>query len=437
LLGGDLQAPESLVYGFATDDRSVRPGDAFLAISGAQFDGHEFVDKALAHGAVVCVTEREIEGPYIYVRNLVDALAMMGRRLRATFEGPVIGITGSAGKTTTKEFVARALHPLGRVLKTEGNQNTEYTGPLVWTGLEPDTAAVVVEMAMRGFGQIAHLASLSKPTIGIVTNIGYGHLEMVKSRDGIARAKCELLDELPPDGIAIFWQEDDFLPKLKERAGGREVRTFGFSPEADCQILTCRPLGWDKSAVEGIVDGVPWKAVLPAVGRHIALNAATAILVAALVGVDPQAAADELALTILPAMRMEVREVNGATVLLDTYNASPPAVIAAVEALLDAEVTGRRLAVLGEMKELGKYSEELHREVGRAVGALDAVMFIGDPMTRFAREAALEMGLRQAEIASSIEEVRTFIGTLRPGDVLLIKGSRALQLERALEHPAA
>jgi UDP-N-acetylmuramoyl-tripeptide--D-alanyl-D-alanine ligase len=443
LLGGELDSPrQALVYGFATDHRHVKAGDAFLAIKGANFDGHQFAQEAIKAGAVVVVAERPVSAPHILVPNLVDALARFGSELRSTFEGPVIGITGSAGKTTTKEFLASALSPLGKVLKTEGNKNTEYTAPLMWAGLESDTQVAVVEMAMRGFDQISHLASFARPTIGIVTNIGYGHMEMVESREGIARAKGELLHALPADGIAILWAEDDYLTSLREAAGDRRVLTFGTSADADCRITSYQPLDWNSAVVEGEVSfgervRSKWRAQVPAIGSHIALNAAAAVLAAAVVGVDPAQAARHIAEAKLPPMRMELREVNGATVILDTYNASPPAVLAAIEALTALPVKGRRLVVIGEMKELGEHTERLHREVGQLLGksGLSQVLFYGDPMEKFAREEAIRSGLdaNNARIARSLEDVRAFLQELKPGDAALVKGSRALALEQSLE----
>ena len=422
-----------MVYGFATDHREVKPGDAFLAIKGTRFDGHEFAKEAMQNGAVVVVSERPVSAPHILVPNLVDALARFGGEVRSTFDGPVIGITGSAGKTTTKEFVAAALSPLGKILRTEGNRNTEYTGPLMWAELDPDTQAVVVEMAMRGFGQIAHLAAFVKPTIGVITNIGYGHMEMVGSREGIAQAKGELLDALAPDGVAVLWAEDDYLEALKERAGSRRVVTFGTTEGADCQITDYRLLDWQVAIVSGVCMGQEWSSRLPVIGRHIALNAAAAILTAQIAGVEPAEATHHIQDAALPPMRMEIRQINGATILLDTYNASPPAMLAAIEALMELPVEGKRFAVIGEMKELGEHQERLHREVGRALNSLDEVLFYGDPMATFAREEALSAGLPACCVATSIEEVAEFIRKAHPGDAVLIKGSRALELERALE----
>jgi UDP-N-acetylmuramoyl-tripeptide--D-alanyl-D-alanine ligase len=367
------------------------------------------------------------------VRDVVEAIARYGRRAREKFHGQVVGITGSAGKTTTKEFVAAAVSPLGRVLKSEGNRNTEYTSPLVWSELDSDTKVVVVEMAMRGFGQIAHLASVAQPTVRVVTNIGYAHLQQVRSREGIANAKGELLTQPPPEAYVVLWAECDFLRTLKGFAATRSHKTvtFGFTDRADCRVTRYEPLSWTSARVEGSCNGWPWEAELPAIGRHVALDAAAAVLVASLIGVQPQTAADQLAGVQLPPMRMEVREFRGATVLLDTYNASPPSMISAIETLSEMPVTGRRLALLGEMRELGDYTEQAHRNVGHAVreSEIDEVLLVGEAM----RFAAQEIGEHRAKMAGNSDDVRQFVERITPGDVLIVKGSRALELEKILE----
>ncbi len=431
--------PGAVARGWTTDSNAVRPGELFLAIAGARVDGHRFVPEALAAGAVGAVVEHPVEGPHVLVPNLVAALARLAESRRRSFGGPVIGITGSAGKTTAKEFTAAALAPLGPVLKTEGNRNTEYTAPLLWAELRPEHRVAVVELAMRGFGQIAHLASFSRLTIGVVTNVGHAHLEAVGSREGIARAKGELLQALPPDGVAVVWQEDQYLEALRGQAGPVLVKTFGTSPQSDCRITRYQALDWDQCALEGTLDGVAWEARLPVVGRHIALSAAAALLAANAAGASIEEAASGLSRAQLPPLRMEIRRLNGATILLDTYNASPASMLAALETLSELPVAGRRLAVVGEMRELGEGSVEAHRAVGRALAAheLDGVLFVGTS-TDAAKEEATALGLDATLLATagSLAEVTAFLEGAREGDVVLVKGSRALELERALEEVA-
>ncbi|RYG26454.1 UDP-N-acetylmuramoyl-tripeptide--D-alanyl-D-alanine ligase [bacterium] len=425
-MGAQNHAGEATITGFATDSSAVQPGDLFIAIKGARVDGHDFAPQALASGAVAALVERPVDGPHLQVSSVVDALASFGRSLRDEFSGPVVGLTGSAGKTTTKEFLAAALSPLGPVVKTQGNRNTEYTSPLLWVEVTGDTKAVVVELAMRGFGQIAHLAQVSNPTVGLITNIGYSHLLQVGDRAGIARAKGELLEALPEDAPCLLPADDDYLEELKRIAGQRPVLTFGFAKEADCRIESYRSLSLDHAEITGHCRGETWNLTLPSAGRHLATNASAAILAAHVLGVSSKQAAAGIADAELPPMRMETREQNGATILLDAYNAAPPSVLAALKTLIETPVQGRRLAVLGEMRELGEATESAHRAVGAMASTLDDALFVGETAP-IMQEAA---GKGQV---GSLDDVRNLINGLRAGDVLLIKGSRALELEKALD----
>ncbi|HWA82485.1 MAG TPA: UDP-N-acetylmuramoyl-tripeptide--D-alanyl-D-alanine ligase [Fimbriimonadaceae bacterium] len=434
IVGGEPRgfATGATLSGFATDNREVRPGDLFLAIKGARVDGHDFVGDAVGRGAVGSLTERPVDGPHILVPNLVEALAAFGRYFRARLGGPVVGVTGSAGKTTAKEFIAAALSPLGEVLKTPGNRNTEYTSPLIWGELTDRTRAVVVEMSMRGFGQIRHLARISKPTIGVVTNIGFSHLSEVGSREGIAEAKSELLESLPEDRTAILWQEDPYLHTLRSKSP-RHVLTFGYSEEADCRITGYHALNWTSSRIDGVCAGERFEAELPTVGRHIALGAAAALAVAHAAGVPLEEAARALRNAEIPQMRMEVIDFHGANLLLDTYNAAPPSMLAAIETFVELPCKGRRFAVIGEMRELGSYSAEAHRELGRALAASgidEAIFYHGD--AALSAEEARMRGMVVHE-AHSLGDVAEFLGRALPGDGVLVKGSRSLELERAVE----
>lgn len=436
--GGQLFGinPATQFTGFALDDREVRNGDLFLAIKGERSDGHDFAAAAIAAGAVAALVESPVNVPRILVDNLVDALAKFGTSQRDRFTGPVVGITGSNGKTTTKEFVASALESLGPVLKSPANRNTEYTSPLVWAELDGQASAVI-EMAMRGSGQIAHLANISKPTIGVVTVVGTAHVEKVGSREGIFKAKAELLQTLPTNGTAIAWREDDFWPQLRE-VSNAPMLTFGFSQEADCRIVGYRALSWSSCSVRLSLNGEVVEAQLPAVGRHQAQNAAAALLAAHCAGVDIKEAAKSFERAELPPMRLQVIDFQGATILLDTYNASPDSTVAAIQALGELPCEGRRIAVLGEMKELGDFAESGHRMVGKALMAspIDEVFLTGGP-TKFIADEAVMAGFPSGHVQSheelDIQEVREFLSGLKEGDVALIKGSRSLGLERAVE----
>lgn len=432
---GTLVGSDADIQRLVTDSREVQPGDLFIAIKGARSDGHLHVQASLQLGSVGSLVEKPVAQPYILVPNIVEALARFAASVRSEFAGPVVGITGSAGKTTAKEFVSSALSPLGRVLKSPGNRNTEYTSPLLWADFEPSVKAVVVEMAMRGFGQIAHLTSFNKPTMGLITNIGFAHLEQVGDRKGILRAKGELFENLPSEGVGIYWSEDDFNADLRS-IGSCKKLTFGFGNHADSRVVSYLATSWHSCTVQGEFQGTSWCAKFPSVGKHMALNAAAAIAAAAAVGVSVQAAADALSRVALPQMRMEIVERDGVTIVLDTYNASPPSVIAALETIRDLGSPGTVTVILGEMKELGAFTEEAHRLVGRAVASFAplSTVFYGEPM-RYALDEAIRQGYPSSSIveATSIEQLRAIVLDLKRGDTVLIKGSRSLELERILE----
>lgn len=427
--------PNKLVIGFALYDRDVVPGQVFIAISGARTDGHAFAENAMSAGAVAVLSEKALDCPHVLVPSVVEALANFGSALRDSFRGPVIGITGSNGKTTTKEMTVAALSPLGDVLKSPSNKNTEYSSPLVWFQANHQSAAVI-EMAMRGFGQIRHLALIARPDVGVVTNIGTAHAEKVGNREGIMRAKAELIVELPASGCTILWSEDDFLAELR-KCSAAPVRTFGFSQEAECRVLGYRALDWGKCAVRLSLDGKTAECELPVIGRHQALNAAAAVLAAHSVGVSVKDSVDNLYKSELPAMRLQVLELDGAIVLLDTYNASPDSTVAALRVLSEGPCKGRRIAVLGEMRELGDFTESGHRLVGKELvgSTIDKVFLTGGPTDFIASEATMA-GYPSQNIVQDKEldigHVEEFLSGLKEGDVVLVKGSRALGLERAL-----
>ena len=424
IAGGELHVDTpALVSGFATDSREAGPGVLFLAIKGAKVDGHDFDEQVLAKGATGILAERPVMGPHILVPNLVDALARLGTYYRDSFSGSVIGITGSAGKTTTKEFVAAALSPLGEILKTEGNRNTEYTAPLLWPEVTPETHAVVVEMAMRGKGQIAHLASFSKPTVGVVTNIGWSHASEVGSREGIAEAKSELLLALPQDGIAILPRDDEFYGTLEKAAGNRQIYTFGSTESADCRVIGLQSQGWEGSVINGFFADIPWQAKIPYLGKHLAQNVAAAVCTAAALGLAPQEAADALGDAEIPPMRMQVLEKDGVKILLDAYNASPASMKGAIETFMELPVEGKRVAILGQMNELGDESDRAHRELGEFVKSLNLAVLTFGP---------LAVGYELGEPVESISDLKSQISDLKAGDAILIKGSRSLELEKVL-----
>lgn len=432
--GGSYQGEDVVATGFVTDNREIKPRNVFIAIKGERVDGHDFVPSAFAAGAVAVLVEKPVHGRHILVDNVVEALAKLALSFRQEFHGPVIGITGSAGKTTTKEFTASACASLGEVLKTIGNRNSEFTGPLLWPELTENTKVVITEMGMRGFGQIAHLAAFNKPTIGVVTNIGYSHVELVETREGIAKAKGEMLAELPADGVAVLFSEDEYLGNLIAIAGDRKIRTFGSGGNADCQVTGYEPLNWTSARVEGVLDGQKWSLIMPTVGRHIANNVAAALLAATEAGVEIEAACRGIETATLPPMRMEIKEFQGGTLVLDNYNSNPPAVLAAIQTLEEVPCEGKRVVVLGTMRELGNESEEGHRSIGRRLSKakVDRIFVFGDETEYIELEYAKRGGdSSRFERLSSLNELKSKLSFVTEGDTVLVKGSRALEMERA------
>lgn len=425
LLDGTLHGPAGEVTGFVLDHRSVQPGNAFVAVQGARVDGADFAEEALRAGASVVIAARALPAPSILVPDIPAALAQMAGTLRGRFTGPVVGITGSVGKTTVKELTLAALRPLGPGIGTLGNQNTEYSSPLLWTQVTPETRSVVVEMGMRGPGQIAPLSRIHRPRVAVITNIGTAHLELLGSREAIARAKSEIFAGLEPDGMAVLPAEDDFAAFLAEGAHPHPVRTFGTGAAVDCRVIDVIENGWEGVEVKGFCLDVPWHASIPGLGRHLGMGAAAAVLSASLVGLSPQEAADELVFTEFAPLRMEVRTWRGARVLLDAYNANPASMRSALSSFRALPVAGRRWALLGDMRELGPEAPALHREILSEVGDLK-VAVVGPIMT----ELASEFGFCAYPDAGAARE---FFAELAPEDAVLIKASRALELERVLE----
>ncbi len=438
------------VTGFATDNREVKAGDMFIAIRGEKVDGHDFVASAFEKGASVALVEQPVDGPHILVPNVANALADMARSFRKEYQGPVVGVTGSVGKTSAKEFIAAALAPLGKVGKTRGNRNSEWTGPLLWPEMEGDEAAVVAEMGMRGFGQIAHLAGFHLPTIGVITMIGHAHMELVGSREGIVRAKTELYDALPDGGLSIAWAEDDYIEELRERAaspsrpspfaplsreGGHRFATFGFSEAADCRVLDYKAESWSSARCVIRCGGREVGVQLPVVGRHMALNAALAILVATNCGVSLTDAAEAIRQTQLPMGRMQALDYKGLTIVFDAYNASPDSFSVALETLNAVPSKGAKHLVMGQMRELGEISVESHREVGRMIADANpaSALFLEGGDCRLAYEAAMEAGLRNAVWSESMDGVVAYLRELSSGDTVLLKASRGVELEKALK----
>jgi UDP-N-acetylmuramoyl-tripeptide--D-alanyl-D-alanine ligase len=437
---------EEIVTSVSTDTRTIQPGALFVALRGERFDGHAYLATAAANGAVAFVVEdshspavaqdlHKTGLPRVEVVDTLHALGDIARYVRDAFTGPVVGITGSVGKTTTKEMVAQVLETDFSVLKSAANFNNEIGVPQTLFQLEPNHTALVLEMGMRGPGQILRLAEIGAPTIGIITGIGVTHIELLGSRDAIAQAKGELFDLLPTDGLAIYPAGDDYAAALRARFHGTNALSCAIESPADIRAtgLSHHEKGWRFTAE------TPWgtaKMFLPSPGRFNVLNALFAVAVGGHLGIPLQNIAQALLRWTPPTMRLEVLTTpDGVTILSDAYNAAPDSMVGALETLMSAPVGpgGRRIAALGEMKELGDFAREGHRSVGRAAAktAPDLLLLVG-PMTSHIADAARESGFpddRIQQFATTDEAAAAAPALVHTGDAILVKGSRSLAME--------
>ncbi|MBD2325432.1 UDP-N-acetylmuramoyl-tripeptide--D-alanyl-D-alanine ligase [Alkalinema sp. FACHB-956] len=425
--GYHLQDLAQVAQGITTDSRAIQPGQLFLALRGERFDGHQFVEAAIAQGAVAAIVDRQYPVadsalPLVQVDDTLKAYQAIGRWWRQQFNIPVIGITGSVGKTTMKELVAALLSHSGKVLKSQANFNNEIGVPLTLLQLDADHDFAVIEMGMRGRGQIAELAQIAEPTIGLITTVGTAHIELLGSREAIAKAKCELFAELAPDKLAIFNADNALLAQTAAKVWQGKTLSYGFT-QGDLQGQLP-----DGDTIE--IAGVRYPLPLP--GEHNAINylGALAVLKALHLSWQPF----ESGLTVdLPGGRAKCYELPNDIALLDeTYNAGLESMLASLKLL--AQTPGsRHIAVLGTMRELGEFSVPFHRQVGEQVQELqiDRLLILADP----AEAEALAQGAASVptETFDSHEAVvERLIHLMQPGDRILFKASRAVGLDRVV-----
>ncbi|PLX81651.1 MAG: UDP-N-acetylmuramoyl-tripeptide--D-alanyl-D-alanine ligase [Desulfuromonas sp.] len=423
------------VAGISTDSRTLRPGELFIPLRGPNFDGHDFLVRALRNGAAACLSEDVIAGlpvPVIQVDDTLAALGDLAGGLRGDFSGPVVGVTGSAGKTTTKEMLAEILSLTGPGLKTEGNFNNLIGLPLTLLRLEPEHRWAVLEMGMSVRGEIARLAEIATPAVGVVTNVGPVHLESLHSLDGVARAKGELFAALQPGGTAVINADDDRVRQLPVANGVRRL-LFGQTSEAEVRAEDVVASS-GKISFRLVLPGGEWPVAISGAGRFNVQNALAAAAAAVALEIDGATIAKGLERFQTLRGRMELIRLDGDVLLLeDSYNANPLAVEAALTTLQELGGEGRRIAVLGDMLELGEDAPSLHREVGRAAARLvDRLVLLG-PLGAEVGAGAREAGMPgdRVRVTASHGEAAVYLqGLLRPGDRILVKGSRGMQMEK-------
>jgi UDP-N-acetylmuramoyl-tripeptide--D-alanyl-D-alanine ligase len=434
---GECELKE-IAQGYSIDSRTIQPGELFFAVKGERLDGHDFVHQALAGGAVSAVVRKDqlarfpVKTCLLAVDDTLTALQTLATAVRRLWGKPLVGVTGSAGKTTTKEAIAHLLASRYHVLKSEGNFNNHFGLPLMLLKLEADHDIAVIEMGMSHAGEISALAKIAQPEIGVVTVVAPVHLEYFDSVAAIARAKYELIESLPAGGTAVLNADDEYVSQFGRDFKGKVV-LYGTHAPADIRAEHIEARGAEGSVFDVVVGGGRERVELPLVGAHNISNALAAVAVGLERAIPLSEAAAALA-TLKPAdKRGQVVQVGNIRVINDCYNSNPKALEAMVDALA-AMPAKRRIVVAGEMLELGPAGEQMHRSVGQHIAnkkmdVLVGVRGLAQPMV----EAAKKRGIRAEFVATPEEAGEWLAREARDGDVVLLKASRGVKLERALE----
>ena len=432
----------AMAEGYSIDSRTVQPGEIFFAVKGERLDGHDFVEQALSRGAIAAVVERAQLARYsssaglLAVDDTLIALQTLATAVRKIWGKTAIGITGSMGKTTTKEAMAHLLAIRYRVHRTKGNFNNHFGLPLGLLTLEPEYDLAVVEMGMSHSGEIAALAHVALPNQAVVTNVAPVHLENFDSIAGIARAKYELIEALPHGGTAVINSDDEYVCQFGRDFKGKVV-TFGLKPapcvRADVRAENIEVLGAEGTRFDLVSREIRQPVQSPLLGKHNVYNVLAAAAMALEHGITPSEIAAALPSLQAADKRGQVVQLGNITVLYDCYNSSPKALMAAVDTLA-AMPARRRIVVAGEMLELGATGEQLHRECGRYIAGKKLDLLLGvRGLTKPMVEAAGDAGL-QAEFVATPEEAGEWLAReARDGDAVLLKASRGVKLEKALE----
>ena len=429
-LGLPQMQAQATLADVCTDTRKIQTGSLFVCLRGERFDGHSFASQAAQLGAAALLVDHPVDAdvPQLVVTDTGKALLQLAGWYRRRFQLPVVGLTGSVGKTTTKEFIALVLGAKYNTLKTQGNLNNEIGVPQMLFRLEDSHTAAVIEMGMNHFGEISRLTRAVAPTVGLITNIGVSHIENLGSRAGILQAKLEILEGMAPDAPLIVNMDNDMLRTVK--LGDRPLLTFAIDDQS--ADFTATDIAEQGSTTTFTVHHSTFTQLvtIPTVGIHNVYNALAAMAVGYVTGVDPAAAASALANYVPAGMRQNLVQVGGVQVIEDCYNASPDSMRAALQTLGKLPVH-RRYAVLGAMLELGDYAKEAHTQVGKmaAENGIDGVLAYGADAA-YIVEAAKQAGLENARLFDTKEALaQSLAQQVQPGDGVLFKGSRGMHLE--------
>lgn len=422
----------------STDSRKILPNSIFLALVGENFNGHNFIDLAIEKGATCIIANKkeyidsQLNVTIITVDNTLEAYQKIACCYRRRFDIPVIAITGSNGKTTTKDLTASVLSSKYNVHKTNANFNNEIGLPFTLLQLHQEHDVAVVEMGMRGIGHIKDLMNIAEPNIGVVTNVGETHMELLGSIDNIAQAKGELVEDIPESGLVILNADDEHVKKMAHKTKAKVI-FFGIDNDADVKAFNIKYFETN-TLFDFSYGGKIYKCKLPLVGKHNVYNALAAIAV----GLDMKLTVEEIQKGLdklsLSAMRLAVMKIKGYTFINDAYNASPMSMKAAIESL-NTIAAKRKIAVLGDMLELGSISAEAHRKIGDilADNNIDMVITLGEQAKNISDQAR-RSGISEVYEAKDHEEIKNILKlNLQTGDTVLLKGSRGMKMEKTLE----
>ncbi|MGH8094700.1 MAG: UDP-N-acetylmuramoyl-tripeptide--D-alanyl-D-alanine ligase [Chthoniobacterales bacterium] len=422
----------------STDSRTTRPGDLFVALVGETFDGHKFVNDAFVHGAAGAVVQKTWSGKtppdfaLLRVSDTLLAYQQIAARYRRSLGLRVVAITGSNGKTSTKDFTASVLTRRFRVTKTEGNFNNHVGLPRTMLEAGAQDEIGVWEIGMNHPGEIALLAQLAQPDVAIITNVGVAHIEFLGSRAAIAREKGDLAASLGPNGTLILNSGDEFSETIAQRTTGRVIFAGIDEGEVQAREIVQTASGAEFSILEGAHR---CHAVLPVPGLHMVQNALLAVAAGRVFGLSLEDCAAGLAAAPLAKARLQIKTIHGVQFIDDSYNANPDSTKAALRTLAELETEGRRIAVLGQMLELGAESRKSHREVGQTAASLgiNRLIALGKDSAEIAAGAEAAGLTNSTVVATAKAAADLLCESARPGDLVLVKGSRSARTERVLE----
>lgn len=423
------QAP--CATGISIDSRTLVPGDLFFAIKGPNFDGHAYVEQALAKGAcgAVVAGQASPSDTLLPVQDPFETLKILAQKSRARFQGKVLALTGSVGKTTVKEGLMKVLSAQGATFGTYGSFNNAIGLPLSMARMPAEASFAIFELGMNRAGEIGTLARTLQPHVGLITNVSAQHIGNFDSVEAIAQAKAELLSELPSNGIGILWRDDPLFEILKNAVPGSSF-TFGHHAEADVRVVSQRLRGKGGVEVEACVRGERLVYGLPSVGEHRVMNSAAILAGVSVLWADVARAARELETFLPPAGRGQQLDIGGICVVDESYNAAPQAVRAALKAYAFLRPKGKKYVLLGEMRELGDWAEQEHASLIPLIEALkaDGLWFCGEQTKSLSN--IFQGSLWSTHVEPLLDSI---VATLKPGDSLLIKGSRSMKTFLAVD----